>query len=341
MNHLLDINPVELQTLLKELGEKPFRAKQILEWIWAKRTFDFDAMTNLSKSLRQTLQENCKILTSEVVDKSVAPDGTTKILLRYADGEQVEAVMIPSPKRKTACVSTQVGCAMRCKFCASGLDGVKRDLTAGEIVEQVLQLELATGERISNVVFMGLGEPLANYDATVAAVRCLIDPLRADISARRITVSTSGLPEQISRLARENLPITLAISLHAPNDTLRKKLMPSAANYPIKELLKAAAEFFYSKKREVTLEYMLIADVNDSVDCAQELAEKASLLRCNINLIRYNPVAGLSYKRPQETQVVKFAAVLESHGLNVNIRQSRGLESDAACGQLRRRKNAN
>ena len=338
MIHLLDISPSELKNFIADLGEKPFRAKQLLEWIWQKKVYDFNQMTNLSKAFREKLINNAQILTSQVIDKSIAPDGTTKVLLKLADGQLIESVCIVAPKRKTACISTQVGCAMGCKFCASGLNGVARNLTAGEIVEQVIQLELATGHKISNVVFMGLGEPLANYDATVDAVRCLIDPARLGLSARKITVSTVGLPEQIKKLAREQLSITLAISLHAPTDELRQKIMPISSKYSIKEVLKAAAEFFYSKKREVTLEYLLIKDVNDSEQCAHDLAKQAALLRCNVNLIRYNPVSGLAYQRPEDETVARFAEILELHGLNVNVRKSKGLESDAACGQLRKRK---
>ena len=337
MIHLLDITPSELKDFVAELGEKPFRSKQLLEWIWQKKVYDFSQMTNLSKAFREKLSSSAQILTSQVINKSIAPDGTTKILLKLADGQLIESVCIVAPKRKTACISTQVGCAMGCKFCASGLNGVTRNLTAGEIVEQVILLEIATGHKITNVVYMGLGEPLANYEATVKSVRCLIDPARYALSARKITVSTVGLPEQIKLLAHEQLSITLAISLHAPTDELRQKIMPISKNHSIKDILKAAAEFFYSKKREVTLEYLLIKDVNDSEQCAHDLAKQAALLRCNVNLIRYNPVSGLAYQRPDDSVVARFAEVLENHGLNVNVRKSKGLESDAACGQLRKR----
>ncbi|MBN1943824.1 MAG: 23S rRNA (adenine(2503)-C(2))-methyltransferase RlmN [Phycisphaerae bacterium] len=337
MIHVLDISPEELRTRTEALGGKGFAAKQIRQWIWGKRVYDFQAMTNLSLELRRRLAGEMTILTGQIEAEARSRDGVIKLLLAWPDDQQIETVLIPSEERQTVCVSTQVGCAMGCAFCASGLGGLKRNLTAGEIVEQVLQLQRLSRRRVTNVVFMGVGEPLANYDATVRAVRMLIHPDEGGLSARKITVSTVGLPEAIRRLANENLPITLAISLHAPDDALRAELMPAAAKYPIAEILSAAEEFFQSRNREVTLEYTLLADVNDSPAQAEALAKLAQRLRCNVNLIRYNPVAPLPFARCDEARTEAFAQRLRRRGVNVNVRRSRGTDVDAACGQLRLR----
>jgi 23S rRNA (adenine2503-C2)-methyltransferase len=336
MTHLLNITPETLQAELCALGEKSFRTTQILEWIWQRGVLDFSEMTNLGKLLRTNLAERYAILTSSIAAEAHSTDDVTKLLLEYPDGGQVETVLIPDGDRATACVSTQVGCAMACAFCASGMDGLGRDLTCGEILEQVLLLQKQTGREVTNVVFMGMGEPLANYDATVGAVRGLIDERRGGISARRITVSTVGLPEAIRRLAGENLPITLAISLHAPDDALRSEIMPVAARTPIAEILAAAREFYAARHREVTIEYALLAGVNDADACADRLADLAQRLRCNVNLIRYNPIPALPFDRPDEETVRRFAQRLTRRGINANIRRSRGADVQAACGQLRR-----
>ncbi len=328
----------QLEAELESLGEKKFRAKQILEWLWQKGAVDFEDMTNLSAALRQKLPEHLQILTGIVDTRCDADDNVVKLLLRWPDGESVETVMIPTGNRATACVSTQVGCAMGCGFCASGMNGFQRNLTTGEILEQIHQLQLATDRRISNIVLMGMGEPLANYDAVIAAVRAMIDPQLGGISARKITLSTVGLPEGIVKLASENLPITLAISLHAPTDELRAKIMPIAVKYPIDDVVEAAAKFFHSRGREITLEYTLLEGVNDSAECIDELIHIADRLRCNVNLIGFNPVSSLPYKPPQSGAMQLFAERLRRQGLNVNIRHSRGLGIDSACGQLRMRK---
>ena len=325
----------ELVGEFENLGEKKFRAKQIIEWIWQKGAVDFEVMTNLSKPLRSELPDKFQILSGEVEARSDAEDGVVKLLLRWPDGECIETVMIPTEDRATACVSTQAGCAMGCEFCASGLDGLKRNLTTGEILEQIIQLQYATGLHITNVVLMGMGEPLANYDAVISAIRAMIDPQRGGISARKITLSTVGLPDGIRKLAEEDLPITLAISLHAPNDALRGKIMPIAGKYPLAEILDAAQEFFDTRGREITLEYTLLDGVNDSPTCAGELIDIAHRLRCNVNLIRYNPVQGLEFSPPKPGATQRFAEKLRNEGVNVNVRRSRGASQHAACGQLR------
>jgi len=329
--HYLDLTAPQVADAIDAAGQPPYRARQLADWVWTKGITDPAAMTNLPAVVKELFT----FLTARVAGRSDSRDGTVKLLLQYADGECVETVLIPQAKRATACLSTQVGCPVGCAFCASGAGGWKRNLTAGEILEQVLHLRQQTGSRITHVVFMGIGEPLANYEATVAAVRALIDPQRGGISARRVTVSTVGIPKAIRRLAKENFPITLAISLHAPNDELRRRLIPAAT--PIAEVLTAGREFFESRRREVTLEYVLLAGVNDTPLCAEALARVARSLRCNVNLIRYNPVAAGAYQPPSAAAAKDFAERLRRRGVNVQLRRSRGADADAACGQLRRR----
>jgi len=339
VKHLLNITAADLSAEIKALGQSDYRARQIEQWVWAKGVTAFGDMTNLSAALRDQLAEHLCVLSGRVVNRRDASDGVVKLLIEWPDGEQIETVLIPADGRRTACVSTQAGCAIGCAFCASGLGGLRRNLTAGEIIEQTFQLnrlQAATGEKITHVVVMGMGEPLANYDATLTAVRAWIDPERGAMSARHISVSTVGLPAAMRRLAGEGIPLTLAISLHAPNDQLRKKLIP-AAPCSIAELIDAGREYFQRTGRELTLEYILLGGVNDSLTCAAELATVARQLRCNVNLIRYNPVESLPYKRPDERHVRSFRDKLGAAGVNVQIRASRGTDADAACGQLRAR----
>ena len=330
----LEMTIDEVRQSLRTAGEQPFRADQLADWVYRKGVTDADAMSNLPAALTDGLS----VLTSRVAGRADSSDGTVKLLIELHDGEHIECVIIPTPERATACVSTQVGCAMKCGFCASGVDGLRRNLTSGEILEQLLHLRQAGGRAITNVVFMGIGEPLANYDATVAAVRAIIDPQRFGISARRVTVSTVGLPKKIRRLAAEDIPITLAISLHAPNDALRKQIMPAAAKVPMEEILAAAEEFYRSRKRELTLEYLLLGGLNDTNLCADGLVRIAKRLRCNVNLISYNPVATAAqspFSRPTQASAKAFLQRLRRKGVNVHLRQSRGLDASAACGQLR------
>jgi 23S rRNA (adenine2503-C2)-methyltransferase len=337
MTPLLDISPEELAKRLADRGEQAFRAEQILQWVWRKGATAYAGMSNLPAGLRETFTASLPILTSRVLEQTRSDDGVVKLLIGYDDGEWVECVLIPDGARQTACLSTQAGCAMGCAFCASGLAGWRRDLTGGEILQQALHLQRETGAALTNAVFMGVGEPLANYGATVSAVGGLVDPRRGGLSARKLTVSTVGLPEAIRRLAGEDWPITLAISLHAPTDELRVQLMPTAARYPIAEVLAAARRFYASHHREVTLEYIVLAGVNDTPDCATKLAELARSVRCNVNLIRYNPVPALPFRRPDEQRVRAFADRLSRRGVNVQVRRSRGGQSQSACGQLRLR----
>lgn len=337
--HFFDLTPVDLAARLAECGEPRYRTDQILAWVYKKRVDDFEAMTNLSQTLRSRLSQTVHLFESVVARRQDAADGTTKLLLEWRDGATTECVLIPDGDRRTACISTQVGCPVGCVFCASGLDGLERQLSPGQIVEQAMRVAQLGGddERLSNIVFMGLGEPLANYQATVHAVRTLNASWGMGLGARKITVSTVGLPGQMKKLADEGLQITLALSLHAPDDELRKKLIPWAERVSIEELVEAGRYYFDRTGREVTLEYILLDRVNDSPNHARSLRRVARKMRCNINLISYNPVSGLPYGRPSEEAVQAFYQVLRESGVNAHVRRSRGLDVDAACGQLRRR----
>jgi len=332
--HALEQFPRDIEAIVAELGMPQFATKQILSWIYEKGVDSFDEMTNISKRHRDLLSERLFFRRSNKVVEKVASDKTRKLLLAWDDGTQkTETVMIPTDKRKTACVSSQVGCPVGCTFCASGLDGLDGNLDVGQIVEQVITLG---ANEITNVVFMGMGEPLANYDAVTRAIRILNAPWGCSIGARKITVSTVGLPTAIERLAKFDIPVTLALSLHAPNDELRKELIPWAKFAPIEDILKACSTYFSATGREITLEYLLLSGVNDRISDAKELADLCHTLRCNVNLIRYNEVDSIKYKRPQSAQVHRFQETLQNAGVNVHIRASRGRDIDAACGQLRR-----
>ncbi len=335
--------PDTLQTLLESWGQPSYRASQILQWVYQRRAKEFDDMTNLPKGLRERLAKHMPLFRSTVARRQESDDGTIKLLLGWPDGATTECVLIPDRDRWTACISTQVGCPVGCLFCASGLDGLERQLSPGEIVEQAMRLQAVVGAivgadaALSNVVFMGLGEPLANYDATVHGIRTLNAPWGMGIGARKITVSMVGLPKQIRRLADEGLQVTLALSLHAPEDELRVRLIPWAKRVSIDSLIDAANYFFEQTGREVTLEYILLGGTNDDPGYAHQLARVAHSIRCNINLIAYNPVEGLPYRRPDDEAISKFVEILRRRGITPHVRRSRGRDIDGACGQLRRR----
>lgn len=344
--HLFDLTPDTLSDLVVEWGMPRFRAKQVLQWVYEHHVGDFDAMTNLSKTDRATLKAKLDITRGTIVGTQQATDGVTKMLLDWSplpqlgsSATQTECVMIPSDdpgsaSRRTACISSQIGCPVGCTFCASGLGGLDGNLTAGQIIEQAWVLG-SVNTRISNIVFMGMGEPLANFDAVVGAIRTLTAPWGLGISARRITVSTVGLPAQIRRLADIDIPVTLAISLHAPDDELRRKLIPWADYVTIEQLLDAGRHYFQQTGREITLEYILLGGVNDQTHHAQALAKVAKTLRSNVNLIRYNEVKGMPFNRPATDDVIRFQMLLRKNGINAHIRASRGRDIAAACGQLR------
>jgi len=348
--HLLGLNQDELRAWLASTGQPPYRADQLIEWIYAKDASSFAAMTNLPKAWRAELEQTAAIARAAVSAESAARDGTRKLLLTWPDGQSVETVWIPEEDRHTVCVSSQVGCPVGCKFCASGMNGVQRNLTAGEIVEQAWRVrrlvrasgpqaksaEDPAGPRLTNIVLMGMGEPLANYDNVVRALRIMNAPWGLGIGARKITLSTVGLPQQIRRLAGEGLQLNLALSLHAADEELRRELIPWG-KVPLRELLEACAYYFKKTGREITLEYVLLEGVNTRPQDAAKLAVVARGLRCNVNLLRYNPVPGVPFARPSAEQAFEFQRLLRERGVNAHVRTSRGADVDAACGQLRRR----
>jgi len=391
ISHIFQHTPETLEAWCVERGWPKFRARQVLEWVYAKGVIDPSRMTNLAKREREQLAAEMTFLSGDVLAHQLATDGTQKLLVQWSEAtmrqgtvdaagsgalgatrdsthaadplagtlatslpvlnaggtsidygagdptRQTECVMIPVDDRKTACISSQVGCPVGCRFCASGLGGLDGNLSGGRIVEQAYRLSLLPEVgRVSNVVFMGMGEPLANFRAVVQAVRTLAAPWGMGISARKITVSTVGLPQAIRKLAAElELPVTLALSLHAPNDELRRKLIPWSEYTTVAELLDACDEWFRKTGREITLEYILLGGVNDQAEHAAELAEVAKRLRANVNLIRYNEVAGLPWRRPRTEDVRAFQGVLRDRRINAHIRASRGRDIAAACGQLR------
>jgi 23S rRNA (adenine2503-C2)-methyltransferase len=317
-----------------------FRADQLRDWAYKKMVADPAGMTNLAKGDRDLLSARLSFVTSSVTRRQDSEDGTQKLLLTWPGGANAETVMIPDGDRRTACVSSQVGCPVGCKFCASGLEGVKGNLTAGQIVEQIWRLNeilKPTEERITNVVFMGMGEPLANYANVIKAIRIMHDPAHFNIGGRRITISTVGVPAKMRELAREKLPLNLAISLHAPNEPLRKQLIPWAEHFALPEILEAAQGYFEETGREVTLEYILLSGVNDRPQHSRELAKLCRKIRANVNLIRYNEVVALPFRRPTSQDVIAFQTILRDAGVNAHVRKSRGRDIDAACGQLRRK----
>lgn len=343
----------ELEAQFKELNQPIYRVKQLLEWLYRQRTTSWDGMTNLPKQLREKLRSNFSLQTLELVKKQGARDTTQKFLWKLADGSFIESVLIPAnpalygeaSDRHTLCISTQVGCAYGCKFCASGLEGWKRNLETHEIVEQILSVERwnsvqdkteTHGSRIvDNIVVMGMGEPLANYENLLKALRILNAPWGGGIGARKITISTSGLVPQIRKLADDPLQFRLAISLHGATDEVRNKIMPVNRKYPLKELA-AACEYYQARKgRMITLEYILISGVNDSIDQAKPLAALAKKLFAKVNLIPYNTVEGLPWQRPDETACEEFLKALEQQKVIATLRREKGHDIDAACGQLR------
>ena len=327
----------EVKAFVESLGEPSYRAAQILSWAYGRRVRDFQAMTNLPLGLRQRLRASARLMTSSVEDVRRSVDGTTKLLIRLEDGEAIEAVSIPEGRRNTACLSTQVGCPVGCVFCASGLGGLVRNLRPGEIVEQVLHLldALPAGARLTNVVVMGVGEPLLNYAATRRALEILTAPWGFAFSPRRITLSTVGLPERVERLAAEGPPVNLAVSLHASDDLTRSRLVPGAR--AIRDVLAAARHYQRETGREVTVEYVLLAGVNDSRDDAEALARLVARRPFLVNLIPVNEVAGLGWRAPDARQVEQFASALRVRGVRVQVRRRRGADIEGACGQLRRR----
>lgn len=340
---ILGLTLEELTATFLAWGEPKFRAVQVLEWVYRKRVTDWAQMSNLPSGLRDRLSGQFVLRSLQVARHQGASDTTRKFLFRLQDGRFIEAVVIPAnpalygetSDRHTLCVSTQVGCAMDCQFCASGLNGLTRNLDTAEIVEQVVQAEAVTGERMDNLVFMGMGEPLANYRNLMTALTILNAPWGVGIGARHITLSTSGLVPQIRKLAEEPLPVRLAISLHGATDAVRERIMPINRKYPLAMLVPALEAYIEAKKQIITLEYILIDGVNDSLEDAAHLARLARRLRAKVNLIPYNTVQGLPWARPPESRQDAFAEALHAQRVTATLRREKGHDIEAACGQLR------
>ena len=342
MRPLTGLSDEAVTAAVLECGGKPFQARQVLHWLWRHGVEDFDRMQNVPARLRAALAERFTVRSATVARADAAADGTEKLLLRLGDGETVECVVIPDGERTTLCVSTQVGCPVGCVFCASGMGGVRRNLTAGEIVEQVLvaRSRLGGDRKLTNLVVMGMGEPLLNLEALLPALQRIHDPAGIDMGARRITVSTSGYPRQMERFAAADPAYNLAVSLHAADDTLRRALVPTATA-PVREIVEAAHRYFGRKGREVTYEVVLLEGRNDRPQDAAVMVEVLGELPCTVNLIPWNPVEELAAKdglrRPSPARVDAFADALRRGGLKVTVRRQRGADRSAACGQLRLR----
>lgn len=330
---LVGLDKQELQAVAEGLGEPSYRGTQLHKWIYEKGARSFDEMTDLPKAFRAKLVEQYQVSSLSETTHRTAPDGTTKFLYRAADGREIESVWIPYPDRVTVCISSQVGCAMACAFCATGQLGFERNLTAGEIVDQVLAMQTKMGRRVSNIVYMGMGEPLLNLPNVLKSVRLLNKSV--GIGMRSITISTVGIVPQMRKLAEENLQLTLALSLHAPNDQLRDQLVPVNTKFTLKELHDVVKEYEEITGRRVTLEYIMLHKVNDKPEHAQQLIDWSRGLHVHINLIPYHPT-GVDFVRTPEPEARAFARTLEAAGFPTAIRAERGLEIEAACGQLKR-----
>lgn len=338
--NLLDLDRSGLQAFFAGLGEKPFRASQVLKWIYQCGVDDFDAMTNLSKSLRQTLRERAEIRLPEIVSEQRSDDGTIKWLLRIDSGNSIETVFIPEAERGTLCVSSQVGCALECSFCATARQGFNRNLSCGEIIGQLwianraLQCEPRAGRVISNVVLMGMGEPLLNFDNVVSAMNLMMDDHAYGLSKRRVTLSTSGVIPALDRL-REVSDVSLAVSLHAPDDALRNELVPLNRKYPIRDLLAACRRYVAGEaRRKVTFEYVMLDGINDSPAQARQLVKLLRDLPAKVNLIPFNPFPDTEYRTSSRDRIDAFRDILMRAGLITVTRKTRGEDIDAACGQL-------
>lgn len=333
---LLTLPPAGLEALVGRWGEPAYRGRQLATWLYRRGATTFAEMTNLPLAFRRRVEAECSIVLPTVSHTLPSSDGSRKFVFSLADGLAIESVLIPDEDRLTLCLSTQVGCGYACRFCYTGVVGLKRNLTAGEMVGQVLQVRkhLKAGERISHLVLMGMGEPLANYQATVAALRTLTCPQGLGFSAKRVTLSTVGLAGGIERLAEDGIRVNLAISLHAATDELRSRLMPANRAFPLAKLLAACRSFPLPVRQRMTFEYVLLAGVNDSPEDARRLTKLLAGLRCKVNLIPFNPWPGSEFSRPSEERVQAFQQVLHDSRLTATIRWSRGDDIGAACGQL-------
>jgi len=331
-----DLKLAEFAAHLEDCQQPSYRAQQIWQWLFQKRATAFSEMSNLSATLRRQLDEEFEISRLRLVRRAESADGTIKFLFGLADGESIESVLIPEPKRLTLCVSTQAGCGFGCAFCATALLGFKRNLRASEIIDQVLEASktLTDGRRITHIVLMGMGEPLANYTETLKALNVMTDTSWGlGFSPRRVTLSSVGLVPQIKRLMEETR-VNLAISLHAATDEVRGRLMPVNRKYALRELIDCCRSLPIPRRKRITFEYVLLRGVNDSVEDAQQLAEMLRGIRCKVNVIPFNPHPGSAFQRPSDAEIERFQEVLQEHGLQINVRRPRGDDIQAACGQL-------
>lgn len=340
---LLQTTPKELADWMVERGFPSFHARQVFRWIFDRRAEVFEEMSDLPKALRLALGEDWEVFGTRISHQSVAPDGTDKLLLECRDGKRVECVLMAVEDRRTVCISTQVGCGMGCVFCASGLKGVERNLSKAEIVEQLIRSRnlLPEGERLTNVVVMGMGESLANLDNLISALDWICSKEGLGLSQRRVTISTVGLPEKMHKLAGLGRQYHLAVSLHAAREEVRNELVPINERVGLSAVMEAADAFFRKTGRQVTFEYVLLRGINDGPEDSQALGRLLSKRKAHANLIPYNPVAGLPYQRPSPEAIRDFVQTVERYGVSVTVRQTKGREIDAACGQLRRRVEAN
>ncbi len=337
---LADFTKDELEAWCEQHGAPGYRAVQIRRWLYGKRVNDFDAMHDVPAKLRECLKSEIALFASEILAHQQASDGTEKLLLQLHDGHRVECVLMREPKRRTVCISTQVGCGMGCVFCASGLLGLTRNLTTGEILEQILRIDRLLGrdERLTNVVVMGIGEPLANLQNLLPALETLNEKGGMGLGARRITISTVGLPEKIRELAQFGKQFNLAVSLHAPNDKLRDRLVPVNDKIGLDAILQATDDFFETTGRRVTFEYVVLGGVNDGMEQARELATLLRGRNAHVNLIPMNPVEETGFDAPLQARLRQFVETLEQTGTPTTIRKRKGADIDAACGQLRLKK---
>ena len=337
MKNIKDFSLEDLKQEMLSIGEKTFRAEQIFKWLYVDKVKSFDEMTNLTLDLREKLKENYSICNYKILKKLESVDGTKKYLFDILDGNAIESVLMEYHYGKSICVSSQVGCKMGCKFCASTGIPFIRNLSSGEIVEQILAVEQDTGEKISNVVFMGIGEPLDNYDNVIKAIRIINNQKGLNIGARHISISTSGIVPRIYDLAKENIQCTLSVSLHASNDETRSSMMPVNNRYNIEELLKACKEYIKITNKRISFEYALAKDNNDNLEDAKELVKLLKGMLCHVNLIPINKIENGKFTKSSNENIIKFRDYLNDHGIVATIRRELGSDIDAACGQLRRK----
>lgn len=337
MKNIKDFDLVDLQEEMVAIGEKKFRAEQVFKWLYVEKVMSFDEMTNLSLELRNKLKENYTICNYNILKKQESSDGTKKYLFDVLDGNAIETVLMQYHHGKTVCVSSQIGCKMGCKFCASTGIKFERNLTPGEIVEQILAVEQDIEDKISNIVFMGIGEPLDNYENVIKAIRILNNQKGLNIGARHISVSTSGLVPRIYDLANENIQCTLSISLHATTDEKRSSMMPVNNRYNIAELMKACKDYIKITNKRISFEYALAKDSNDNLNDAKQLVKLLKGMICHVNLIPINKIENGQYSKSTNENIIKFRDYLNDNGIVATIRRELGSDIDAACGQLRRK----